>query len=130
MIAAAGAGPQPIYHTKLTVEKLAEAIKTCMTPTAVAAAQSISEKMKVESGVRKAVASFHGNLPIKNLTCDLIPNEAASWIYQPRGKAALKLSHPAVCILASNEKIDTKDLKVYVFPQNFYCNPTPEGPKT
>ncbi|KAK6217964.1 hypothetical protein LQW54_003020 [Pestalotiopsis sp. IQ-011] len=47
----------------LTVENLEAAIKFCLSAEAQTAAQGIAAKMRSESGVRAAVASFYANLP-------------------------------------------------------------------
>jgi sterol 3beta-glucosyltransferase len=78
MVASAGAGPKPINHKTLTSDNLT-------------AAGKIAQKMRVEDGVREAVASFHHNLPVHALTCDLVPGEVACWYYK-KGKKEVKLS--------------------------------------
>jgi hypothetical protein len=91
MVASAGAGPKPINHKTLTSDNLAEAIRVCLSPEALTAAGKIAQKMRVEDGVREAVASFHHNLPVHALTCDLVPGEVACWYYK-KGKKEVKLS--------------------------------------
>jgi NADPH-dependent 7-cyano-7-deazaguanine reductase QueF-like protein len=112
MIAAAGAGPKPIHHKSLNAENLTEAILYCCTEEARTAALSISQQMRKESGVQAAVESFHAHLPAQDMSCDLIPNLPAAWLYK-RGKFELKLSKVAVEVLLSSSKIQSKDLKLY-----------------
>lgn len=104
MVAAAGAGPKPIQHKLLTCENIVQAIKFCLTPEASRAAQDIAIKMKMESGITRAVQSFHDNLPGEGLQCDLLPSEPATWIYKGH-KGRLKLSKLAAEILSDRLKI-------------------------
>lgn len=90
MVGAAGAGPKPVFHKLLTAEKLAKAIRFCLTADALKAAQDLASKMKLESGIQNAVQSFHNNLPIEKLRCDLLPTEPVAWTYKtPRGPVRL-----------------------------------------
>ena len=111
MIAAAQAGPQPIHNKSLNQENLAEAIQYCLTPQALNAAAEISRKMHMENGVTSAVKSFRENLPVEALSCDLVPEEPAVWLYA-RSKKSLKLSDKAAFILTEQKKIDAKFLKL------------------
>lgn len=112
MVATAGAGPHPIPHASLTPENLAAAIQFCLTPSAAAAAHDISLKMRSESGVEAAVASFHANLPpIERMQCDIMPDQPAVWKYK-KGKKVVKLSKAAGEVLVSAGKIDGKNLKL------------------
>ncbi|GAM40538.1 hypothetical protein TCE0_039r12963 [Talaromyces pinophilus] len=114
MIAAARAGPSPIHHKSLNENNLAEAIRYCLTPEAVNAAAEISRKMKAESGIQAASRSFHCNLPVEALRCDLLPDEPAVWLYaKSKKKKPLKLSDKAAFILTENKKIEAKHFKLY-----------------
>lgn len=113
MIAAAGAGPKPIPHKTLSVDNLVEAIQYCVTPQASDAAQQIAAKMRTESGVKSAVASFHANLPALNLECDLIKGQPAVWTYKSKG-TRVKMSKLAAELLSTHRKIDHGSLKMYV----------------
>ncbi|KAL3424213.1 sterol glucosyltransferase [Phlyctema vagabunda] len=112
MVAAAGAGPRPIEHKNLNTDRLVEAIRTCLTPEALEAARRIAEKMRYEDGVKEAVKSFHRNLPILAMSCDLLPRKAAVWQYK-NDKTFLKLSDKAAFILMEQKKIEIKNLKRY-----------------
>ena len=112
MVAAAGAGPQPILQKQLDSTNLAEAIRFCLTPEASQAAMGLAEKMAAESGVRRAVASFHANLPLHNMRCDIFPNRPATWALR-KGKKNLKLSKAAAGIFVDWERLEWKDLKTY-----------------
>jgi hypothetical protein len=111
MVAAAGAGPKPIHHKKLDVKTLATAIAFCLTPEAAAAARTIADKMKSESGVKTAVASFHANLPLNRLKCDIMADRPAAWKIQ-KGKGTIRLSKLAAEVLLQNNKFDRKTLKL------------------
>lgn len=111
MIAAAGTGPEPIPHKLLTVEKLSQAIRFCLSKDAVDAAKQVSKRMYNESGVQTAVESFHRNLQTEKLSCDLLPQYAAVWQTKVASKS-LKLSKIAAEMLIAEHLILAKDLKV------------------
>ncbi|KAI0914163.1 putative sterol glucosyltransferase [Ustulina deusta] len=111
MVAASGAGPKPIPRQSLAVGNLVEAIRLCLKPETREAAQKIAAKMKTESGVKTAVASFHANLPIRGLECDVLKGQPAVWTYGGKG-SQIKLSKVAAEILASRLIIDHKRLKM------------------
>lgn len=115
MVHAGGAGPAPIPFKSLNSSNLAEAILFCLTPEASTAARQIADKMSREAGVRRAVASFHANLPLNNMRCDLLPNRSAAWLYEKKGKK-IKLSKMAAEILVEGEKVSWNNLKAYVTP--------------
>lgn len=111
MVAAAGAGPEPIPQKSLTVENLAEAINFCLTPSAAESAQAIAAKMRCDSGVRAAVASFHKHLPRDELECDIIKGQPAVWICSKK-RRRLRLSKAAAEILSSHLKVDVGSLEM------------------
>ncbi|KAH6857149.1 UDP-glucose,sterol transferase [Chaetomium sp. MPI-CAGE-AT-0009] len=101
MVASAGAGPEPIPQKQLSSEKLALAIEFCLTEEASAAAKAVSQKMKTEFGVQQAVESFHANLPLSRLRCELLNDQPASWSYV-KGNKKVRLSKVAAQILVDN----------------------------
>ncbi|RDW75118.1 hypothetical protein BP6252_06260 [Coleophoma cylindrospora] len=109
MVAAAAAGPRPIDHKLLSSDALAKAISFCLLPETLYAARKLSFGMKSDSGVKEAVQSFHRNLPINNMTCELLPKKAATWVWSKR-KQTVKLSHRAAAALVECGHIDVKDL--------------------
>jgi sterol 3beta-glucosyltransferase len=111
MVAAAGAGPRPIDHKALSVTTLAKTIEFLLHPSAMEAASRIASKMQHENGVKEAVRSFHRNLPVETLNCDLLPRNPATWCWK-RGKRTLKLSHRAASILVDNKNIEASSLKM------------------
>ena len=111
MVAAAGAGPAPIHSTSINSQNLAEAIQFCLRPDAIRAAKEISTRMQTESGVKAAVRSFHANLPLATLQCDLVPDQPASWVYK-EGQTWCKISNLAANILVEASKISPKRLRL------------------
>lgn len=115
MVAAAGAGPAPIPYKQLTVDALAAGIRYCLTEQATAAASAIAHKMSSESGVHAAVSSFHRNLPLERLQCDLYPSQPAVWsVSVPKSREKLKLSKFAAESLVADGLIDKKNFTMYV----------------
>ncbi|KAF9769538.1 hypothetical protein IL306_013040 [Fusarium sp. DS 682] len=112
MVHAGGAGPAPIPFKILDSDNLAEAIGFCLTPEASTAARQIANKMSSEAGVRRAVASFHANLPLNDIRCDLLLNLPAAWLYEKKGKQ-VRLSKMAAEILVQTEKVSWNNLKYY-----------------
>ena len=110
MVATAGAGPSPIHHKALTSKNLADALTFCLLHTTLEAAQEISTKMATEHGVEAAAHSFHANLPLDMLQCDILPDQPATWMYK---KASIKLSKLAAQILLEQSVIELKDLRSY-----------------
>jgi hypothetical protein len=113
MVAAAGAGPDPIPHQELSVDILAEGIRYCFTEQAITAASAIAIKMASETGVQAAISSFHRHLPLERLSCDICPGEPAVWSYST-GDTKVKLSKVAAASLVAQNLIDPKRLKMYV----------------
>ena len=126
MVAAAGAGPAPVPYEELTVCTLTEGIRYCLTERAATAASDIALKMHSEAGVHAAVASFHRNLPLERLQCDLYPGQPAVWSLS-KGHGKIKISKIAAEMLVINGLIDRKSLVMYVMcpePVNifFHCS--------
>jgi sterol 3beta-glucosyltransferase len=112
MVAAAGAGPQPIPYKTLDSAKLAAAIRICLAPQTASAAGSIAARMKLECGVREAANSFHRNLPLEFMSCDLMEHQNAEWLWHGKNSSVLKLSSRAAFILLKHKNIDAKDLEL------------------
>jgi hypothetical protein len=113
MVAKAGAGPNPIPHAELTADNLAEAIQYCLSQKAADAAASIAASMRSEVGVQAAVQSFHRQLPLERIPCDLIKSEPAVWLYS-KTKRPIRLSKVAAEIVLSNTSTESKYLKMSV----------------
>lgn len=113
MVAKAGAGPRPIPHRQLNAENLAEAIRYCLLPQAVNAAQGIAAKMEAERGVKTAADSWWKQLPLERMQCDLVPSEPAVWAYN-KSKRPIKLSKVAAEVLLSHDAVQLKQLSAFV----------------
>ncbi|KAJ5917147.1 hypothetical protein N7466_010701 [Penicillium verhagenii] len=79
IVARAGAGPQPIPHKQLTVDSLSSAIEMALKPSTHEKAQDIENKMKMESGVKDAVRSFHQHLDLESMRCAICTDRPAAW---------------------------------------------------
>jgi hypothetical protein len=111
MCAAAGAGPRPIPQREFTAETLSRAIDYCLSGAAAGAASAIALKMQDEAGVQAAVRSFHRNLPIKHMPCDVIPHLPASFQFR-KGKNIVKLSSLATHLIVSETSNNKKHLQL------------------
>ncbi|KAJ7162111.1 hypothetical protein C8R46DRAFT_1103536 [Mycena filopes] len=112
MVAASGAGPEPVHHKDLDVRRLADAIAFCLTPHAAAAASELARKMKSESGVKAAVASFHAQLPFERLECDILDDYPAVWKVN-KGKKKMRLSKQAAEVLMRSSRLGGSALKFH-----------------
>ncbi|KAL5003687.1 UDP-Glycosyltransferase/glycogen phosphorylase [Aspergillus recurvatus] len=112
VVAAADAGPPPIPYRELTVDALTQGIRYCLSEQAATAAAAIAVKMLSEEGVSAAVTSFHRNLPVERLQCDLYPGLPAVWSCS-KNHRKIKLSKIAAQILVADGVID-KSLTMYV----------------
>ncbi|KAF2812483.1 UDP-Glycosyltransferase/glycogen phosphorylase [Mytilinidion resinicola] len=114
MVAKARAGAHEcIPYKSLTVERLAEGIKQCLTDEARANAQKIAENIAKEGdGARNAVKSFHHSLPLKGehtMRCDLLRNRVAVWQTKT---SETKLSALAAEILVAKKKLKWSDMRL------------------
>lgn len=110
MIAGAGVGPEPIPPSRLTVETLAEGIRFCHLDHVRKSAEAIAERMQHETGVQAAVESFHRNLDIGAMRCDVLPDQAAVWICRS-GKQRVKISKLAAEATIAQRPLFDKQLK-------------------
>jgi hypothetical protein len=111
MVAAAGAGPEPISQRDLTAESLSTAIRYCLSHEAARAAAVIAQKMQSEVGVQAAARSFHQNLPLKNMSCDVLPHLPAAFCFN-KGKDKIKLSSLVTEAVIGKASKDAKYLKL------------------
>jgi hypothetical protein len=79
MIALAGTGAPPIPYKRLTVDKLAPAIKEALQPVTATRAAELDSRIKQESGVSLGVTSFHDQLPMDQMRCVIVPEQVAVW---------------------------------------------------
>ncbi|KAH7353185.1 hypothetical protein BKA66DRAFT_575527 [Pyrenochaeta sp. MPI-SDFR-AT-0127] len=110
MVAAAGAGLNPIPHKRLDASSLTKAIDVFLIDEARLAVQSLSSKMATECGVNAVVQSFHANLPLGNMQCKILPKAVASFIHR---KSSIRLSQLAARILIEKRVIKHSDVKNY-----------------
>jgi 2-keto-4-pentenoate hydratase len=110
MIAGAGVGPEPIPPSRLRVETLAAAIRFCLQDHVREAAGAIAERMQHETGVQAAVESFHRNLDINAMRCDVLPDQAAVWSCKA-GKKRVKISKLAAEAIIAQRPSFAKQLK-------------------
>jgi hypothetical protein len=110
MVSVAGAGPETIPYKQLTTINLAEAIRFCLKPETMIAAQGIAVRMRDETGVKTAVDSFHRGLPQEKLRCDILSDQPAAWLYKKNGRR-LQLSKLAAHSASGQNCLDLKDLQ-------------------
>ncbi|KAH6654803.1 hypothetical protein BKA67DRAFT_592773 [Truncatella angustata] len=77
MVAAAHVGPKPIPYKLLTADGLATAIRFCLSKEVVESARVIAKKLHASSGVKDAVRSFHAQLLLEQLRCDVLSDQPA-----------------------------------------------------
>ncbi|KAF4436600.1 Sterol 3-beta-glucosyltransferase UGT80B1, partial [Fusarium albosuccineum] len=122
MVAAAGAGPPPIPYRSLSPSKLAESIKFCLKLEAQIAAQDMSRTMARENGVENAVRSFHANLPLSSLPCDILSDRPAVFQYRYKSRC-IKLSGVAGQVLLDHLRVGAKKLDLYSSFETTIDNP-------
>ncbi|MCJ1391251.1 hypothetical protein MMC18_004114 [Xylographa bjoerkii] len=113
MIAKAGAGAEPVPYKHLSAEKLAEAIRTLLTPEARENAKKIARDIEAEGdGAINAVKSFHRSLPLRgdrSLRCSILQDRVAVWSLR---KTYVRLSALAAEILVQRRRIKWDDLRL------------------
>ncbi|KAJ5183811.1 hypothetical protein N7492_001427 [Penicillium capsulatum] len=124
IVARAGAGPVPIPHKQLTVDKLSDAIDTALKSETQARAQEIAKKMQKESGVREGVRSFHRQLSKESLGCAVCPSRPAVWHLK---RTEIGLSAFAAAVLVEIGSVKPDDL-VLNRPKEYDTYRDPAGP--
>lgn len=114
MVSRAGAGAQEaIPYKRLTVDKLAEGIKQCLSPEAKTAAEKLAEDIAEEGdGAKNAVESFHRHLPMRgehSMRCSILPDHVAVWTLK---HSILRLSALAADLLIETKKTKWQDLRL------------------
>ncbi|KAF9889619.1 hypothetical protein FE257_007127 [Aspergillus nanangensis] len=112
------AGPDPIPYTKLTADRLAEAIHFCLEPATVARAEALSEQIRAENGAQKGVDSFHRHLDLHRIQCTLCPDRPAVWRAR---RTKILLSTFAAAVLVQENKLQPEDIKLYR-PKHYEIN--------
>lgn len=111
MVAVAGAGPAPIPQREFTTQSLSEAVKYCLSSEAARAAAVIAQKMQSEVGVETAAKSFHRNLPVDLMRCEVLPHLPAAFCFN-KGKDKIRLSSLATEVVFSKAPKDAKHLRL------------------
>lgn len=71
MVFRAGAGPKGCRIQDLTVERLIESMKILLSEEVRSKVHELSSKMLAEDGVSMGIQSFHNNLPLANMICEV-----------------------------------------------------------
>lgn len=124
IVSRAGAGPDPILWKRLTVEKLADAIRFTMKESTKEKAAEIGEKMRQEEGVRNAVCSFYHHLDEETLRCSLCPDRPAVWWVK---QSRTKLSVFAATVLVETGLVKPHNLVLYR-SKEYDTSRDPRGP--
>ena len=100
MVYRAGAGPRCCRIQDLTVDRLVESMKVLMSGEVRIKVRELSGKMTAEDGISMGVHSFHNNLPLANMMCEVsvferVPRLARIYC----SHCNLKLSLPADSIV-------------------------------
>ena len=109
MVARAGAGPKPIPYKQLNASLLAESISEALKPSSLDKAKELSEKIRHETGSETGSHSFHRQLNIDNMRCQLSPKRTAVWRVK---RTEVRLSAFAATVLGNGDLLDPKELKL------------------
>ncbi|KAH7397749.1 hypothetical protein BKA64DRAFT_623727 [Cadophora sp. MPI-SDFR-AT-0126] len=113
MIGEAGAGAKPVPHKELTVDKLADGIRQCLTEEARKGAEKIAQDIEKEGdGSKNAVTSFHRSLVLRghhSMRCSILEDRVAVWMLK---NTSLRLSALAAELLVEKKKITWKQLRL------------------
>lgn len=110
-VAAAGVGPEPVPHKRLTASKLSAAIRFCDSDLVRRAAEETRAQIEREDGVEAAIRSFHANLPLERLRCAILPDQVACWTTMVAG-SEVKISMLAAKYLEKYAILRTRNLKL------------------
>ncbi|GKZ51594.1 hypothetical protein AbraIFM66951_006244 [Aspergillus brasiliensis] len=110
IIAQLGVGPSPIPYKELTIGKLADAIGVALKPSTKQKAYQVSQLMNSESGLEKAISSFHDHLPLWRMRCAVCHSRPAVW--KVKG-SQLILSGFAMTVLVGAGLLKPNDLTLY-----------------
>lgn len=113
MIDRAKAGPEPVPYKQLSVEKLAEGIKFCLTEEAQKNAQVIAREIEKEGdGAENACAFFHQHFTLSgknSMRCSILEDRVAVWNLKD---TSLRLSALAADILVKKGYISWRKLRL------------------
>jgi len=113
MVSNAGAGPEPVPYKDLTAEKLAEAIKYCLTEEAVKGAEKIAKDIELEGdGAENACKAFHKHLVLagkNSMRCSILKDKVAVWQLK---NTNLRLSSMAADFIVDKGYVSWKKLRL------------------
>lgn len=109
MVARAGIGSKPVHSKNLNADSLAEAIKEALKPGCLEKAKLLSERIGKERGAEVGAQSFHKQLDLDKMRCQLSPHRAAVWRIR---RTDVRLSAFAAAVLSQKKLLDFKDLKL------------------
>jgi UDP:flavonoid glycosyltransferase YjiC (YdhE family) len=110
MTARAGAGPFPVPYKDLNSDKLANSIKEALKPASLERAAELAKKVRSEDGTESGAQSFHKQLKLESLRCNLYPKRAAVWRVK---RTSIRLSALAATVLGNEGLLDFSDLKLF-----------------
>lgn len=113
MIGDSGAGAHPVPYKELTVDKLAEGIKQCLSEESRRGAEKIAKRIEEEGdGAQNAVKSFHRSLVLRghhSMRCTILEDRVAVWTVK---NTNLRLSALAAELLVEKKKLTWKRLRL------------------
>lgn len=113
MISRAKAGPEPVPHKQLSVEKLAEGIQFCLTKEAQENAQTLASDIAREGdGADNMCAFFHNHLTLSgkhSMRCSIFEDRVAVWHMKGTN---LRLSALAADILVARGYVQWRKLRL------------------
>ncbi len=125
MVARAGAGPEPVPFTKMTIDSLTNSITTALTEEVQKNAQEMAKTIATENGAEDTVTDFLGRLADEDqLQCDLCPDRLATWLHKRTGA---RLSGFAVACL-TDKGIITLDQVKLIHHKSWYVDEGAEHP--
>lgn len=77
MVAKQGSGPVPIPFAELSADLLTDAFTFVGRPECVVKAKEMSARMEKEDGASMGLQAFHSNLPVEQMSCDVLPEHCA-----------------------------------------------------
>ena len=110
MTARAGAGPYPVPYKDLNSDKLANSIKEALKPESLGRAAELAKKIRSEDGTEAGAQSFHRQLKLEAVRCNLYPQRPAVWRVK---RTDIRLSALAATVLGNEGLVNFSDLKLF-----------------
>lgn len=125
MVARAGAGPEPVAFTDMTVDSLTESITTALKDEVQKGAQEMAKTIAAEHGAEDTVDDFLERLVSEDqLQCDFCPNRLATWLHKRTGA---RLSGFAAACLVDKGIIKPDEVKL-IQHKSWYVDEGAEHP--